>query len=64
MINGGTPGQTRTDGAHSGSGEPGGGRTASPVGLHRVIEPAPITVTTARGTVVVPVSASGTVSAG
>ena len=36
VITGGTPGQTRTDGARSGS----SGRTASPVGLHRVIEPA------------------------
>ena len=40
MITGGTPGQTRTDGAPSGSGGPRGGATASPVGLHRVIEPA------------------------
>jgi hypothetical protein len=36
VITGGTPGLTRTDGARSGS----GGRTASPVGLHRVIDPA------------------------
>jgi L-erythro-3,5-diaminohexanoate dehydrogenase len=40
VITGETRGQTRADGARSGSGGPRGARTASPVGLHRVIEPA------------------------